>query len=393
MPTPRTFPSSQTTLKIMMKIHTSMLIVATTAWAAVAAVPSGRFGMGDLSDAMGATVGGGSDEGATAGVADLDQFFEPQGRTVPFRQEAPEDVERVATHTDGFEAVDVEFDCGDHGCAEAVSVVTVVSGEGSRRSETTDRTTSLTRSPSTGGALWTLQQAPNSCSLSWFNASWPLVSSYEVLPHVYGAESCIKSPGSIWIGMFQFEDSSAVDALFERICGGHVDLRWTLLGDHVERIAPSTALNPTLASHVQRLESVNLELGPTDTASAAVAARKRLEASGTVFMVVRNGCSGPATLEVRQSLMARVELSLAHTFDVLDALIVALVIGASALFVYSAMLLCEAMKTLDELENALDRELDEGDAIAKVSSLPPKVHIDRTSSTSSSEEPLLKAEK
>lgn len=137
------------------------------------------------------------------------------------------------------------------------------------------------------------------------------------------------------------QDSNAVDALFESICGGHVDLRWTLLGDHVERISPSKALNPVAAKHQQSLASPNLELGPTDTASAAVAARKRLEASGTTFMVVRNGCSGAVTLEIKQSLMARVELSLANTFDILDAIIVALVIGASAMFVYSAMLLCQ----------------------------------------------------
>lgn len=131
-----------------------------------------------------------------------------------------------------------------------------------------------------------------------------------------------------------------MDQLFENICGGDIDLRWTLLGDHVEKIAPSKILNAETFDYRRRL-TPNLELGPTETANAAVAQRKQLEASGTVFMVVRNGCSGPATLEIRQSLMARVELSLAHTFDILDAVIVSLVIGASAMFVYSAMLLCQ----------------------------------------------------
>lgn len=167
------------------------------------------------------------------------------------------------------------------------------------------------------------------------------MSSYEVQPQAYGVESCLDSPGTVWFGMFQFEDSSAVDVLFDRICGGQVDLRWTLLGDHVERIAPRRTVNPMPVNVKQGLPSTSLLLGPTNTASQAVAARKRLDASGTVFMVVRNGCSGPVTLEVKQSLMARVDVSLANTFDLLDAIIVVLVIGASAMFVYSAVLLCQ----------------------------------------------------
>lgn len=339
---------------------------------------------GDLTDALGQAVVR-DFERANEGVAavNLDPnsiLFEPQGRE--FRQERPEDL--VRGH--GFEAMYRSNDCGDHGCAKPTTVTTVVSPNGAR-AQTADRTTSLTRAPSASGALWTLQQAPNSCSLSWFNASWPLVSSYEVQPQAYGVESCIDSPGTVWFGMFQFEDSAAVDVLFDKICGGQVDLRWTLLGDHVERIAPRRTVSPMAVNVKQSLPSTSLLLGPTDTASQAVAARKRLDASGTVFMVVRNGCSGPVTIEVKQSLMARVDVSLANTFDLLDAVIVVLVIGASAMFVYSAVLLCQAMKTLDDLEDVLESELDEDDRIAKVSSLPSKVLVERTSSA---DEPLLK---
>lgn len=45
------------------------------------------------------------------------------------------------------------------------------------------------------------------------------------------------------------------------------------------------------------------------------------------------------------------------------------------------------MKTLDDLEDVLEGELDEGERIAKVSSLPSKVLVERTSSA---DEPLLK---
>ena len=221
-----------------------------------------------------------------------------------------------------------------------------------------DKTTSLTRSASTSGTLWTLEQESNSCSLSWLNASWPLVSSYEVQPQAYGIESCIDSPGTVWFGMFQFEDSAAVDVLFDKICEGQVDLRWTLLGDHVERIAPRRTANPTAVNRRNNVASSSLLLGPTDTASQAVAARKRLDASGTVFMVVRNGCSGPVTLEVKQSLMARVDLSLANTFDLLDAIIVVLVIGASAMFVYSAVLLFQVRTLISTFQICLQKPPD-----------------------------------
>ena len=72
-------------------------------------------------------------------------------------------------------------------------------------SEIADAQTTLTRCDSRGEAWWTLQQAPNSCSLVWFNASWPLVSRYEVIG-AHGTESCDPSDSSVfWLGMFQFE--------------------------------------------------------------------------------------------------------------------------------------------------------------------------------------------
>lgn len=64
-----------------MKLVASLLFVA-TATRTVAGISHQRFGMGDLSDALGAPVArGGSNEGATEGVADLDEYFEPQVRS------------------------------------------------------------------------------------------------------------------------------------------------------------------------------------------------------------------------------------------------------------------------------------------------------------------------
>jgi hypothetical protein len=122
---------------IMKLVQCKLLLVALTAQAAVA---EHMFGVSDLSDAMGSPVGRASSKDRdNVGVADLEQFFEPQVGSVPVRQERPEDSDTMA-HSVGFEAFDAEIDCGDHGCAEPVDVelVTVVSpgGQG-ERSQTT----------------------------------------------------------------------------------------------------------------------------------------------------------------------------------------------------------------------------------------------------------------
>eukprot|EP00892_Ulva_mutabilis_P001925 jgi/Ulvmu1/11733/UM008_0146.1 len=222
-----------------------------------------------------------------------------------------------------------------------VEGLTVVSSHG-RHSESSDAQTTLTRCDSRGEAWWTLQQAPNSCSLVWFNASWPLVSRYEVVG-AHGTESCDPSDNSVfWLGMFQFEDTGAVDMLFDSICGGELDLRWTLLGDHVEMMAPSPVLNArSPGSRINTERNVNI--GPTPTANGAAARRNNLAASGTVFMIVRNGCGGPINAHLRQDVSAQLDVPLSDLFAVADIMIIVLMILAASGFVFAAILLCQAL--------------------------------------------------
>jgi hypothetical protein len=137
------------------------------------------------------------------------------------------------------------------------------------------------------------------------------------------------------------QESEAVDTLFDSICAGNLDLSTTLLSDHIEQVAPSLANNPGASTPSPLSDPSNLEFGPTPTAHGITATRKTLEASGTVFMIVRNGCDGVVRVRVRQSLMARVAMSLHNTFEILDAMMVVLVLAATAVFVYTAMLLCK----------------------------------------------------
>lgn len=113
----------------MMMFAYTMLVAVVTAGASAAEVGRNRFGMGDLSNAMGSTV--------EAPEVDVDLYFEPHGTALRFWQAAPDgNLESEATLPDGFEALAFDTDCGEHGCAPTVSAVTVLSASGGARSET-----------------------------------------------------------------------------------------------------------------------------------------------------------------------------------------------------------------------------------------------------------------
>lgn len=136
------------------------------------------------------------------------------------------------------------------------------------------------------------------------------------------------------------QDTSAVDTLFDSICGGELDLRWTLLGDHVELMAPSPVLNARFPGS-QFGSDRNVDIGPTPTATGTAARRNYLSASGTVFMIVRNGCGGPVHANLRQEVSAQLDVPLSDLFVLADVMLVVLMIMAAAGFVFAAILLCQ----------------------------------------------------
>lgn len=136
------------------------------------------------------------------------------------------------------------------------------------------------------------------------------------------------------------QDTSAVDTLFDSICGGELDLRWTLLGDHVEMMAPSPVLHARLPAS-QFGSGRNVDIGPTPTATGTAARRNHLSASGTVFMITRNGCGGPVHANLRQEVSAQLDVPLSDLFALADVMLVVLMIMAAAGFVFAAILLCQ----------------------------------------------------
>ena len=131
-----------------------------------------------------------------------------------------------------------------------------------------------------------------------------------------------------------------MDTLFDSICGGELDLRWTLLGDHVEMMAPSPVLNARFPDS-RFSNGRNVDIGPTPTATGASARRSYLSASGTVFMIVRNGCSGPIHANLRQDVSAQLDVPISDLFALADIMIIVLMILAASGFVFAAILLCQ----------------------------------------------------
>jgi hypothetical protein len=114
---------------VMMKAFRATLLVITVTGHAVAAAGNSRFAMREVNDALGTAISSARDIEEKV-LVDVDQFFEPQGRHVHVKQVPEEHV------GDGFDVLYTPVDCGDHGCAQPVSLLTIVSGQ-SARSETT----------------------------------------------------------------------------------------------------------------------------------------------------------------------------------------------------------------------------------------------------------------